>query len=174
MDDLDLARLRFPLGDEVVGRVSLVPAPGVIGLFVDLGGFEGFVDVLSLPDEVTDWPAVDTVLSFQVVQHRNGQVRLLPTDPGYRSDHCVRRDPSEWARIRAKYQEGDLVVGTVAQVFAANRECSLRLDVGWAVAEWSGEPPYEGQRRSMRVRRLLDGTRTVVVDLLPSGGEDVP
>ncbi|MEZ5191109.1 MAG: hypothetical protein R2734_00070 [Nocardioides sp.] len=51
MDELDAARLRFPVGDEIVGTVSRVPwGPGRTGIFIDLGdGAEGFVDVLSLP-----------------------------------------------------------------------------------------------------------------------------
>jgi hypothetical protein len=72
-DELDAGRARFPVGEAVAGRVALIPKPGVIGLFVDLGQEpEGFVDVLHLPRDPGEWPPVGTVTTFEVLQHRPG------------------------------------------------------------------------------------------------------
>ncbi len=77
IDDLDLARALFPEGSRTQGRVSLIPQPGVIGLFVELDhGRQGFVDVLNLPFDPQAWPPVGTNSDFEVLQHTIGQVRL--------------------------------------------------------------------------------------------------
>ncbi|MGW4121259.1 hypothetical protein [Nocardia sp. NPDC004711] len=82
--NLEIARNLFPVGGRVTGRVTQVPRPGTIGLFVDLGQPPtGFVDVLNLPDSVDEWPVVGTVTEFEVVHHthQGHQVRLRPLNP---------------------------------------------------------------------------------------------
>ncbi|MFI5934324.1 HAD-IA family hydrolase [Actinoplanes sp. NPDC051494] len=100
-DELTLARRRFPVGDRVRGRVSAVPwGPGRTGLFVDLGaGPDGFVDVLHLPEDDSRWPAVGHEAVFEILQHRPGQVRLLPLDPAVPP---ATRSGEEWAAIAGK------------------------------------------------------------------------
>ncbi|WP_089918421.1 hypothetical protein [Lentzea albida] len=73
------------LGQRFTGTVVLVPRPGAIGVFVDLGlPFGGFVDVLRLPREVERWPQVGTVTTFEVVWFDDRQqIRLKPLDPAY-------------------------------------------------------------------------------------------
>ncbi|OXR45638.1 hypothetical protein B7C42_01930 [Nocardia cerradoensis] len=80
--ELEAARSRYPIGDHVTGVVTLVPRPGVVGLFVDLGHPPtGFVDLLSLPFASDQWPTVGTVTKFEVLQHTCGQVRLRSVLP---------------------------------------------------------------------------------------------
>jgi ribosomal protein S1 len=60
MDALDAAWRRYPVGDQVDARVTYVPEPGVIGLFIELDdGHQGFVDVVHLPYEPESWPQVE-------------------------------------------------------------------------------------------------------------------
>ncbi|GAB4587840.1 hypothetical protein Ntsu_56720 [Nocardia sp. IFM 10818] len=87
---LEIARQLYPVGQHVTGRVTLIPRPGTVGLFVDLGTGKppwGFVDVLHLPDIPDEWPALGTITEFEVVHHTHDghQVRLVPLDPAYRS-----------------------------------------------------------------------------------------
>jgi hypothetical protein len=89
-DPGDLRRLRrlFPAGTAVTGEIDRTPWPkGVTGLFVRLpAGGQGFVDVLSLPEDADRWPDVGNLLDFEVLGCRPGQVRLCPMDPRYRPD----------------------------------------------------------------------------------------
>lgn len=56
--ELDTARQTYPVGDHVTGTVTLIPRPGTIGLFVDLGQPPtGFVDVIHFPDPSTSGQA---------------------------------------------------------------------------------------------------------------------
>jgi len=164
MDELDAARLRFPVGDEILGTVSRVPwGPGRTGIFIDLGdGSEGFVDVLSLPYDAASWPAVGTVLRLQVLQHRPGQVRLWPVDAQWRSDREWIASEA-WDRTKADYAVGDRVTGVVTQIFPANRECTVEFDDQLATVEWSGDAPVVGEAEELEVTRLVEGTRRVLL-----------
>ncbi|MFJ8960287.1 hypothetical protein ACIRG5_12960 [Lentzea sp. NPDC102401] len=74
------------VGQRLTGTVVLVPRPGTIGVFVDLGLPDtGFVDVLRLPHDPDRWPRVGTVSTFEVVWITDRrQIRLAPLDPAYR------------------------------------------------------------------------------------------
>lgn len=87
---LEIARQLHPVGQRVTGKVTLIPRPGTVGLFVDLGTNNppwGFVDVLHLPDNPDQWLALGTTAEFEVVSHTHEghQVRLVALDPEYRS-----------------------------------------------------------------------------------------
>ena len=71
---------RYGLGAVVTGEVVRIPRPGAIGIFVDVAGTPGFVDVLSLPRQVEAWPAVGVTTTFEVLTRRPGQLRLWPLD----------------------------------------------------------------------------------------------
>jgi hypothetical protein len=68
---------------------------GAIGVFVDLGlAVGGFVDVLMLPFDATQWPTVGTVAEFEIWwMDERPQIRLKPIDPAY-----LREDFGTWAR----------------------------------------------------------------------------
>lgn len=164
MDELDAARLRFPVGEEIVAPVSRVPwGPGLTGIFVALAdGMEGSVDVGSLPYEAAAWPTVGTELRLQVLQHRVGQVRLWPVDARWRNDR--ERTPSDaWDRAKASYAVGDHVTAVVTQIFTANRECTVEFDDQVATVEWSGNAPVAGEAEAFEATRLVDGTRRVLL-----------
>ncbi|MFF7446642.1 MULTISPECIES: hypothetical protein [unclassified Streptomyces] len=76
-------RLRF--GQRFTGTVVLVPRPGNIGVFVDIGlAVSGFVDVILLPEHGESWPTVGTVSEFEVWwADERPQVRLKPVDPRF-------------------------------------------------------------------------------------------
>jgi len=73
------------IGQRLTGTVTLVPIPGRVGIFIDLGlDREGFVDVLRLPDDPDMWPVVGTETEFEVVAFSPaGAIRLRPVDPRY-------------------------------------------------------------------------------------------
>jgi hypothetical protein len=49
-DDLSEARRLLPEGSQVTGAISVVPKPGLTGVFVDLPErMKGFIDVQHLP-----------------------------------------------------------------------------------------------------------------------------
>ncbi|MFJ4910469.1 hypothetical protein ACIQCR_33080 [Streptomyces sp. NPDC093249] len=79
--------LRF--GQVYEGTVVLVPRPGNIGIFVDIGlAAGGFVDALILPHEGDDWPTEGTVTDFEIWwADSRQQIRLKPSDP-----RCLRHD----------------------------------------------------------------------------------
>lgn len=93
--NLEIARRTFPIGLHVTATVTLIPRPGAVGLFVDLGQPPwGFVDAAYLPESPEQWPAVGTITEFEVVHHTHDghQVRLLPLDPA----PPARRVSSTW------------------------------------------------------------------------------
>lgn len=137
----------------------------MIGIFLDAGEPPtGFVDVTALPHDPARWPRVGDESEFEVLQHREGQMRLWPTDPAWRGGaHWV--DDQEWTVITSAMHVGDVVPGRVTQVYTANRECSVDLGVATAIAEWSGEAPAVGQERQVVVKAVLDTTRRVLIDL---------
>lgn len=163
MDDLDLARARFPVGSRLHARVSLVPAPGRIGIFLRADAApEGFVDVLHLPRDVGAWPHVGQESEFEVLQHGRGQMRLWPLDPDWREPKQWVSD-ADWDAVTAALHVGDQLTGTITSVFTINRECAVDLGVATAVAEWSGTTPTVGEQRYFRITALLATTRRVLI-----------
>jgi hypothetical protein len=165
-DELDAGRARFPVGEEVTGRVARIPKPGVIGLFVDLGREpEGFVDVLDLPIEAGQWPLAGTVTTFEVLQHRPGQVRLFPLDEQLRSPDRLPAafTPGQWLVIKGRFPVDSEVTATVTDVFPANREYAARFEDCGSVLEWTGHPPRVGTASRYTVSRHLDRTRRIMI-----------
>ncbi|MFJ6662463.1 hypothetical protein [Streptomyces sp. NPDC091383] len=85
-------RLRF--GQRLSGRVVLVPRPGAIGVFVDVGlVVGGFVDGILLPQDAERWPTAGTESEFEVWwADDRPQLRLKPVERRY-----LREDFAEWA-----------------------------------------------------------------------------
>lgn len=83
------------LGQRFRGRVTRVPAPGAIGIFVDIGlEVGGFVDVLLLPTAAERWPEEGAAVEFELWwADERPQVRLKPVDP-----HFLRDDFDQWLR----------------------------------------------------------------------------
>ncbi|MFK4071940.1 hypothetical protein [Streptomyces sp. NPDC029674] len=85
--DAEWARIRRGLrfGQVFEGTVVLVPRPGTVGIFVDIGlSVGGFVDALWLPGEIEDWPAEGTVADFEIWwADSRQQIRLMPCDSRY-------------------------------------------------------------------------------------------
>ena len=163
MDDLDRARARYPVGARVAARVVQLQ---VFGIFLEADDPPtGFVDVTCLPRDPAKWPAVGDVAEFEVLQHRNEQMRLWPIDPAWRGHTYRLENDDEWSAIRHRLHVDDLVSGQVTHVFTANRECVLNLGFTTAVAEWTGDAPTVGQERHVLVKAVLDTTRRVLVEL---------
>ncbi|MEV4822951.1 hypothetical protein [Micromonospora sp. NPDC049274] len=165
-DQLAAARRRFPVGDHVTGRVVHIPRPGSIGLLVDLGHQpEGFVDVLSLPHESADWPSVGTLTTFEVLQHRPGQVRLLPLDARFRSRTYLPSSLSDerWASVKARFPIGSEIAAVVTHLFSSNREYVVRFEDCWSSLDWNTEAPTLGATSTYSVVRHLDHTRRIIL-----------
>ncbi|GAB3140046.1 hypothetical protein GCM10027258_20170 [Amycolatopsis stemonae] len=149
---------RFEVGSVVTGTVCLVPRPGAIGLFVDLGGEpRGFVDVLSLPRDAAAWPAAGTTSTFEVLTRGPAQIRLWPLDPRLRSgpfDNGVTED--EWRARKARHPVGAVLTAEVSDVHAGSY--LVTYEGGWSLLE--GEPP-EADR--YEVVRHLDTTRRTLL-----------
>ncbi|MFJ8578403.1 hypothetical protein [Micromonospora sp. NPDC093277] len=167
INELFAARLAFPVGDRVRGTVGAIPmGAGRAGLLVDLGQLpQGRVDVLQLPDDPTDWPAVGKTGLFEVLQHRPGQVRLFPLDAGMRGRRTrfSRWSGVEWAAITRRYPVGAHVLGTVTNVFPGNREYTVAFDDCWSVVEYEDNAPSVGWAGSFRVTRLLEWTHRILL-----------
>ncbi|MEC3919282.1 hypothetical protein [Nocardia sp. CDC160] len=164
--DLDAARRIYPVGDHVVGVVTLIPRPGAIGLFVDLGCPPfGFVDVLNLPESIDQWPTVGTVTEFEVLQHMHRQVRLWPLDTAFQSSTAVwpAMSEPEWRAVKIRHPVGSEVTAEVTQVFPLNREYFVEFDAVWSALPWSGAPPAVGTSALFVVDRHLDETRRLVL-----------
>ncbi|MGW0998912.1 hypothetical protein ACWD5V_37705 [Streptomyces sp. NPDC002523] len=104
LTDAEWARIRTGLrfGQVFEGAVVKVPRPGALGIFVDIGlSVGGFVDVLLLPEESDDWPAVGAIADFEIWwADSRQQIRLKPSDPRYlRSDFTdfVERFRPDWS-----------------------------------------------------------------------------
>ena len=169
-DELDAARARFPVGEQVTGRVARMPRPGSIGLLVNLGQApEGFVDALHLPREPDQWPPVGTVMTFEVLTHRPGQVRLLPLDGQFRSPHRLPGDlaPEQWLARKSRFPVGTVVTATVTDVYQPNRECVVRFEDCWAVLEWTTDAPQIGTASRYTVTRHLDQTQRIMLTPAP-------
>jgi hypothetical protein len=163
--ELDAARRTYPVGDHVTGTVTLIPRPGAIGLFVDLGQSPaGFVDVLHLPRSADQWPGVGTVTDFEVLQHRHQQVRLWPLDDAFRSSTA--RFPmsgTEWQAMKNRHPIGSVVTAEITHVFPSNREYVVTVDGVWSALSWTGTPPVVGTNAGFVVDRHLDATRRVLL-----------
>ncbi|WP_432850702.1 hypothetical protein ACQPXB_08625 [Amycolatopsis sp. CA-161197] len=163
--ELDTARQTYPVGDHVTGKVTLIPRPGTIGLFVDLGEPPtGFVDVVHLPRLVDQWPGVGTVTDFEVLQHRHQQVRLWPLDDAFRSSTAsFWRSEPEWVSVKHRYPVGSEVIAKITEVFPSNREYVATFDGVWSVLAWTGTPPVVGANARFVVDHHLDATRRVLL-----------
>lgn len=164
-EDLDAARRTFPVGDHVTGKVTLIPRPGVIGLFVDLGlPPTGFVDVLHLPRSVDAWPGVGTVTDFEVLQHRRQQVRLWPLDDAFRSSTAdFWRSEPEWHAVKHRHPVGSEVIAEITGVYPSSREYTVTFGGVWSDLAWTGTPPVVGTEARFVVERHLDATRRVLL-----------
>jgi hypothetical protein len=168
-DDLAQARRLLPEGSQVTGTISLVPKPGVIGVFVDLpDGMGGFVDVLTLPRDAKDWPQPGEALRFEVLQHRRGQVRLWPLEPRFRHDDAAPQTEAEWRHAKLRYPVGSIVPARVDEAFPANQEYRIRFadgdDSHWSCAHlsWTGQPPVAGTIGQYQITAHLDTTRRII------------
>ncbi len=164
--ELDAARSLYPIGDHVTGVVTLVPRPGVVGLFVDLGHPPtGFVDLLSLPLASDHWPTVGTVTKFEILQHTRGQVRLWPLDAAFRSNRAIfpALSESDWCTAKNRHPVGSEVTAEITGVFPGNREYTVAFDGLRSVLPWSGPPPVVGTIAQFTVHRHLDVTRRIVL-----------
>ncbi|MFG3422548.1 hypothetical protein ACIBTZ_32710 [Micromonospora sp. NPDC049460] len=140
--------------------------PGRVGVLVDLGQPpQGWVDVLHLPDDPPDWPAVGKTGLFEVLQHRPGQVRLFPLDARMRGRRTrfSRWSGEEWAAITRRFPEGTLVVGTVTNVFPGNREYTATFDDCWSAVEYDDTAPSVGWTGPFQVTRLLEWTHRILL-----------
>lgn len=165
IDDLDIARDRFPVGDHVSGIVTRVPQPGRIGLMVDLGRAPtGFVDVLHLPRSTEQWPTVRTVSDFEVLQHRPGQVRLWPLDARFRRDSI--RMPMTglaWRAFKLRHPLNSLAAAKIVAVYPSNREYNVMFDGIHSSLAWTDSPPEVGTVATYRIDRQLDDTRRILL-----------
>ncbi|MFF4779363.1 hypothetical protein ACFY05_41760 [Microtetraspora fusca] len=86
-------RARLQLAQRLSGTAIWVPHPGAIGIGVDVDlPIGGFVDVLLLPRDTTQWPLEGTQMEFYIWWiDEYPQIRLLPADPRHR-----REDFDEW------------------------------------------------------------------------------
>lgn len=163
-EELTAAHSLYPIGDHVTGVVTLIPRPGVVGLFVDLGHPPtGFVDILSLPFSADHWPAVGTVTEFEVLQHTRGQVRLWPLDPAFRSSTTrfpVMSEP-EWCAAKSRHPIGSEVTAEITDVFPSTREYFVAFDGLQSGLFWSGTPPVVGTTAQFTIDRHLDATRRI-------------
>jgi hypothetical protein len=164
--ELNAARRRYPAGDQVSGVVTLVPRPGAIGVFVDLGRAPGgFVDVLDLPESVDRWPIVGTVLEFEVLEHVHRQVRLWPLDSAFRSSTALRwaMSESEWRAVTSRHPVGSAVTAVITRVFPLNRAYLVEFDGVRSLLPWWDVPPVAGSSGRFVVTRHLDETRRIVL-----------
>lgn len=167
---LSEARRVLPEGSQVTGTVSVVPQPGVIGVFVGLPhAMSGFVDVLHLPRDATQWPEPGQVLRFEVLQHRPGQVRLWPLDPRFRHDETSPQVEAGWRHAKLRYPVGAAVSARVAMVFPSNREYWVTFTSDDETQQWSGtllqwtdEQPVVGSTGQYRIVAHLDTTRRII------------
>jgi hypothetical protein len=174
-DELDTARLRFPVGSTVRGRFSAMLRPGAIGMFVDLGEPpQGFVDVLLLPASPADWPSIGTEASFEILRHRYGQVRLWPLDPVHRHVKEPRFAPAEpeWEILKARYPVAGVVTAQVTGVYPSERAYLVEFGDHYASLGWTGNPPTLGSTADYRVTKHLDTTRRML--LTPVSGPSRP
>jgi hypothetical protein len=115
-------------------------------------GSQGFIDVLSLPDEADRWPDVGDRLDFEVLGCRPGQVRLRPMDRRYWPDRS-RFDPGD-EEIARLFVVGRTVQAFVRRVFPDDPSCLLELPGRHFVgADWDDDPPREGDHWTIRVAR---------------------
>jgi hypothetical protein len=164
------ARRLLPEGSRVTGTITIVPKPGVIGAFVGLPhGMEGFIDVLGLPGDASQWPAPGQVLQFEVLQHTPGQVRLWPLDPRFHHDDSTPETVAEWHRAKLRYPVGSTVTAQVTHVFPSNQEYRIRFTGddsprwSYALLSWTAEQPATGSTGQYRIAAHLDTTRRIMV-----------
>ncbi|KXK63686.1 hypothetical protein AWW66_01610 [Micromonospora rosaria] len=167
ISELVAARRAFPVGSRVRGVVSAIPmGPGRSGILVDLAQPpQGWVDVLHLPDDPTDWPPIGTTGLFEVLQHQPGLVRLFPLDAGMRGRRTrfSRWSGTEWAAVARRYPVDAVVTGTVTHVFPSDREYTVAFDDCWSTVEYTDREPMVGWTGPFRVTGLLEWTHRILV-----------
>jgi hypothetical protein len=165
-DELDIARLRFPVGATVRGTFSGMLRPGAVGMFVDLGEPpQGFVDVLLLPRSPAVWPPIGMETSFEVLQHARRQVRLWPLDPVHRHGDVPQFAPAEpeWEALKVRHPVGGVVTARVAGVYPVNRTYFVEFGDHHALLEWTENAPAAGSTGEYLVARHLDTTRRMLL-----------
>lgn len=166
-DELSAVRRRLPRGLRVWGMVTGFPAGvGRAGMTVDVGDpVPGWVDMLALPDEPSQWPPVGRRGLFEVLQHRGFEIRLLPLDASMRGlySRSQRWSGSEWAAITQRRPVGSVLDATVEQVFPGNREYTVRFDGCYAAVEYEDPPPAVGAQVSLVVERQSEWTRSLIL-----------
>lgn len=112
-----------------------------------------------------EWPPVGTVTTFEVLQHRPGQVRLFPLDDRFRSPDHLPGVPAQqqWLLIKDRFPAGSEVTATVTGVFQANQEYVVRFADCWSALEWTGEAPRVGAVGRYTVTRHLDHARRILI-----------
>ncbi|MGW0021112.1 hypothetical protein ACWDUD_22565 [Rhodococcus sp. NPDC003382] len=110
-DDWDRVRANLVPGQRLSGTVALIPRPGAIGIFVDLGlPVGGFVDVLLLPGDTGSWPAEGTVTDFLVwwMDPERPQIRLVPAESRFRREDfdtwCLTHAPTGDPRVLESFR----------------------------------------------------------------------
>lgn len=162
-DELSAVRRRFPRGTRVRGTVTGI---GPAGVAVDLGdAIPGWVDVLLLPEAPSQWPPIGRTGLFEVLQHRRSEIRLFPLDAGMQGQRCrhLRWSGPEWAAVAQRWPVGSIVNATVADVFPANREYTVRFADIWTAVEYEGTPPHPGTSVELVVERLSEWTQRLLL-----------
>ncbi|MGW0520471.1 hypothetical protein [Crossiella sp. NPDC003009] len=174
--DPDLVIAWFPIGDRVSGRILgyLMPKSRV-GVHVDLGrGARGFIDGEHLTHDVGEWPAIGSVIEFEVLRHDIRrlmgycQVRLWPLESRFRSGRTrLAFSAAEWSAIKVRHPVGSLVTATVTGITPGNRWYTVTFGAAFSRITWTGSPPEVGVTADFVVTRLLDTTRRI--QLTPLG-----
>ncbi|GLW35972.1 hypothetical protein [Actinoplanes regularis] len=135
-------------------------------MMVDIGDpVSGWVDVLQLPREPSQWPPVGRSGIFEVLQHRGFEVRLLPLDAGMRDRYgrAPRCSGTEWAAITRRRPMGSRLDATVEHILPGNREYTVRFDDWYEVVEYEGLPPDPGTSVQLTVERQSEWTRSLIL-----------
>ncbi|WP_436531022.1 hypothetical protein [Actinoplanes sp. HUAS TT8] len=136
---------------------------------VDLGDpVPGWVDLLWLPDEPEQWPAVGRSGFFEVIRHRGHEIRLEPLDAGMRGRRCRwwRCGGPQWAAVTARWPVGSLIEATVESVSPNDRLLGVRFAGWFEFVEYEGTPLEPGARVHLRVESQSEWTRSFVLALV--------
>jgi hypothetical protein len=139
---------------------------GRAGMAVDISDpVPGWVDMLQLPREASQWPPVGRSGLFEVLQHRGFEIRLLPLDAGMRDlySRAGRCSGPEWAEITRNRPVGSRLEATVEHIFPGNREYTVRFDDWHEVVEYEGTPPDPGIEVQLTVDRQSEWTRSLIL-----------
>ncbi len=166
VDELDTLRAHLPVGSQILADVTLVPKPGVIGVFATFEGIPCFIDVTHLPNAAAEWPRSGDQVECEVLQHRPGQVRLWPLSEAVRNPIARRSTTTEeWTLVRNRHPVGATAEGTVTGVYSG-RTYAVALEGGaWAGLTWlvDDEPPTVGQTDTYEVMAHLPETHRLLL-----------